>query len=149
MVTGDPLVMRARLLHGSDDALGAMSPWARRRFREVARPHGALAHITGEGEAGYLDGVSPARIATDYSARAKQLGFLRRAQLNMEARWIIAGWPTDHWAGQVYPELEPLEGEAPPRRDLAPLLPARPTPTGRGRAAGRKHLRTLSRRSAR
>jgi aminopeptidase len=102
VVTGDPLVMRARLRHGSDDAIGAMSPWALRRFREVARPNGALAHIAGEGEAGYLDGVSPARLAADYSARAKQLGFLRRAQLNMEARWIIAGWPTDHWASSSH-----------------------------------------------
>ena len=51
----DPLVMRARLLHGSDDALGAVSPWSRRLFREVSGSHGALAAITGEAEPGYLD----------------------------------------------------------------------------------------------
>src|SRR3954471_20300688 len=56
LVTGDPLVMRARLLHGSDDAIGALSPWSRRRYREVAGPRGAVAYIAGEGEAGYLDG---------------------------------------------------------------------------------------------
>src|SRR3954453_948085 len=91
VVTNDPLVLRARLLHGNDDALGAVSPWARRRLREASGPHGALAHLAGEGEAGYLDGIPPKRIATDYSRRAKQLDFLRRAQLNMRARWIIAG----------------------------------------------------------
>src|SRR5579884_2080780 len=111
VVTTDPLVMRARLLHGSDDALGALSPWSRRRYREAVGPHGAIAHISGEGEANYLDGVSPERLGTDYSRLVKQLGFVRRAQLDMRARWIIAGWPTDHWAGQVYPELEPLEGK--------------------------------------
>ena len=100
-VTVDPLLMRARLLHGSDDALGALSPWSLRRLREASGPHGALAHIAGEGETGYLDDVPPRRIATDYSRRARQLGFLRRAQLDLRARWIIAGWPTDHWAGQV------------------------------------------------
>src|SRR4249919_1940230 len=42
VVTTDPLVMRARLLHGSDDALGALSPWSRRRYREATAPHGAL-----------------------------------------------------------------------------------------------------------
>ncbi len=148
VVTGDPLVMRARLRHGSDDAIGAMSPWALRRFREVARPNGALAHITGEGEAGYLDGVSPARLAADYSARAKQLGFLRRAQLNMEARWIIAGWPTDHWAGHVYPELEPLKAKRRLARDLVRFCRLEDE-DGKGTSGWTKHLRTLSRRSAR
>ncbi|HEY4238026.1 MAG TPA: aminopeptidase [Gaiellaceae bacterium] len=148
VVTGDPLVMRARLRHGSDDAIGAMSPWALRRFREVARPNGALAHITGEGEAGYLDGVPPARLAADYSARAKQLGFLRRAQLNMEARWIIAGWPTDHWAGQVYPDLEPLKAKRRLARDLVRFCRLEDE-DGKGTSGWTTHLRTLSRRSAR
>jgi len=52
VVTSDPLVMRARLLHGSDEAIGALSPWSRRRFRELAGPRGALAQIAGEGEPG-------------------------------------------------------------------------------------------------
>jgi aminopeptidase len=148
VVTGDPLVMRARLLHGSDDALGALSPWALRRFREASGVHGALAHIAGEGEAGYLDGVPSERIAADYSRRAKQLGFMRRAQLNMRARWIIAGWPTDHWAGQVYPELEPLEAK---RRLAADLLRfcRLAEEDGKGTSGWVKHLRTLTRRSAR
>src|ERR1700757_1302624 len=40
VVTSDPLVMRARLLNGSDEALGALSPWTRRRDREASKPHG-------------------------------------------------------------------------------------------------------------
>ena len=148
VVTNDPLVLRARLLHGNDDALGAVSSWARRRLREASGPHGALAHIAGEGEAGYLDGIPPKRIATDYSRRAKQLDFLRRAQLNMRARWIIAGWPTDHWAGQVYPELELLEAK---RRLAADLLRfcRLAEEDGKGTSGWREHVRTLSRRSAR
>jgi aminopeptidase len=148
VLTLDPLVMRARLLHGADDALGAVSPWARRRLREVAAPHGALAQITGEGEGGYLDGVPPERIATDYSRLAKQVSFLRRAQLDMRARWTIAGWPTDYWAGQVYPGLEPLKAKRRLARDL--LSFCRLTDEdGRGTSGWRRHLRTLSRRSAR
>ena len=148
VVTADPLVMRARLLHGSDDALGAISPWSRRRFREVTGPRGAIAHIAGEGEAGYLDGVPPRRLATDYSRRAKQLDFVRRAQLNMRSRWIIAGWPTDHWAGQVYPKLDPLEAK---RRLAADLMRfCRLTEEdGKGTSGWSRHVRTLSRRSAR
>ena len=148
VVTTDPLVMRARLLHGTDDALGALSPWSRRRYREAASPHGALAQITGDGEGGYLDNVPPERIATDYSRLAKHVDFFRRAQLNMRARWVIAGWPTDYWAGQVYPGLEPLKAKRRLARDL--LRFCRLTDEdGKGTRGWREHLRTLSRRSAR
>ena len=148
VVTTDPLVMRARLLHGRDETLGALSPWARRRFRETASPHGALAAVAGDGEAGYLDGVPPHRIATDYSRIAKQLGFLRRAQLNMESRWTIAAWPTDHWAGQVYPKLEPLKAKRKLARDLVRFCRLEDE-DGEGTTGWRDHLRTLTRRSAR
>lgn len=148
VVTVDPLVMRARLLHGSDDALGAIPSWSRRRLREASAPSGAIAHISGEGEAGYLDGVPPQRIATDYSRRAKQLDFVRRAQLNMHSRWTIAGWPTDHWAGQVYPELDALEGKRRLAIDLLRFCRLAEK-DGKGTSGLRQHLRTLSRRSTR
>src|SRR6476659_5434197 len=67
VVTSDPLVYRARLLYANDDALGALSPWTRRLLREVSGPDGALAAIAGSGEGGYLDGIKPERIGTDYS----------------------------------------------------------------------------------
>jgi aminopeptidase len=148
IVTTDPLVMRARLLHGTDEALGALSPWSRRRYREASGPNGALVQIAGEGEAGYLDGVPPERIATDYSRLAKQVDFLRRAQLNMEARWAIAAWPTDHWAGQVYPKLEPLKAKRRLARDLLRFCRLEDD-DGKGTSGWVKHVRTLSRRSAR
>jgi aminopeptidase len=148
IVTTDPLVMRARLLYANDDAIGALSPWSRRRLREVAGPRGALAAIAGEGEAGYLDGVPPKRIATEYSRLAKQTAFLRRAQLNMRARWTIAGWPTDHWAGQVYPELSPLVAKRRLAKDLLRFCRL-DDEDGKGTSGWLKHLRTLSRRSAR
>jgi aminopeptidase len=148
VVTTDPLVMRARLLHGSDDAIGGLSPWSRRRLREVAGPNGALAVISGDGEAGYLDGVPPERIATDYSRRAKKTAFLRRAHLNMESRWTIAAWPTDHWAAQVYPELETLEAKRRLAGDLLRFCRLLDE-DGKGTSGWLKHLRALGRRSAR
>jgi aminopeptidase len=148
VVTADPLVMRARLLHGTDEAIGALSPWGRRRLREVAGPNGALAAISGEGEAGYLDDVPPERLATDYSRLAKQTAFLRRAQLNQRARWTIAGWPTNHWADQVYPELEPLEAKRRLAGDLLRFCRLSDE-DGKGTSGWLKHLRVLSRRSAR
>ncbi|HET8751557.1 MAG TPA: aminopeptidase [Gaiellaceae bacterium] len=148
VVTTDPLVMRARLLHGSDDAIGALSPWSRRRYREVAGPRGAFASIAGDGEAGYLDGVPQERIATDYSRRAKHLAFLRRAQLNLRSRWTIAAWPTDHWAGQVYPKLDPLKAKRRLARDLLHFCRLCDE-DGKGTSGWLKHLRALDRRSAR
>jgi aminopeptidase len=147
VVTADPLVMRARLLHGSDEALGALSPWNRRRLREVAGPNGAIAVIIGDGEAGYLDGIPPERIGTDYMRMAKQTAFLRRAQLNMESRWTIAGWPTNYWASQVYPKLEVGKAKRKLARDL--LNFCRLTDAdGKGTSGWTKHLKTLNRRSA-
>jgi aminopeptidase len=148
IVTVDPLVMRARLLYGKDYAIGALSPWSRRRLREVAGPNGALAAITGEGEAGYLDGIPPKRIATDYARFAKETAFVRRAQLNMRSRWTIAGWPTEHWAGQVYPELSPLAAKRRLARDLLRFCRLSDE-DGKGTSGWLKHLRTLTRRSER
>jgi len=147
VVTSDPLVTRARLLHGSDDTLGALSPWTRRRLREASGPNGATAYITGAGEAGYLDGVSPERIATDYQRFAKEIAFVRRAQLNMEARWSIAAWPADYWASQVYPNLEVGKAKRKLAKDL--LNFCRLTDAdGAGTSGWTKHLKALKRRGA-
>jgi aminopeptidase len=148
VVTADPLVLRARLLYGTDEAIGALSPWARRRLREVVSSHGALAVITGDGESGYLDGVPQERIAADYARLAKQTAFVRNAQQNIRARWTIAAWPTDYWAGRVYPELGALEAK---RRLAADLLGfcRLADEDGQGTRGWLVHLRTLGRRSAR
>jgi aminopeptidase len=147
VLTADPLLMRARLLHGSDKAIGALSPWGRLRFREVSTSRGAIASITGAGEAGYLDGVPPERIREDYQRFSKRVAFVRRAQLNMQARWSIAAWPADHWAHQVYPNLEVGRAKRKLAKDL--LTFCRLTDAdGAGTSGWTKHLKTLTRRSA-
>jgi len=147
-LVGDPLVSRARLLYGTDEALGAIAPWNMRRLREIAGPRGAIAAIAGAGEAGYLDGVPPKRIATDFARTSKATTFLRRAQLNMNARWTIAAWPTDYWAGQVYPKLKPLQAKRKLAKDL--LWFCRLTDEdGKGSSGWLKHIRQIARRSER
>jgi leucyl aminopeptidase (aminopeptidase T) len=66
----DPLVRRARLRHGRDDALGVVTPWAAKRYREMMRDDVALASIAGESDPGYLDGVDPKRMGTDFKRTA-------------------------------------------------------------------------------
>ncbi|HKI91364.1 MAG TPA: aminopeptidase [Gaiellaceae bacterium] len=147
-VVADPLVARARLEHGSDAALGAVSPWTERRLRELAKPTGAHLYIAGESEPGYLDGIPPKRIATDYARAAKATRFSNLARLNMRSRWTIAGWPTDHWAKQVYPRLSAENGKRRLAQDL--LWFCRLTDEdGKGASGWLKHVRALTRRSER
>jgi aminopeptidase len=144
----DPLVTRARLRHGRDDALGVVTPWALRRLRELVKPYGARATITGVSEPGYLDGIPSKRIATDIARAAARTRFFQRANLDLRARWTGAAWPTDFWAGQVYPDLPALEGK---RRLAADFLWfCRLTDEdGRGSTAWLAHVRALARRAAR
>jgi aminopeptidase len=108
VITSDPLVMRARLEHGRDAALGVLTPWHKRRLQELMQPHSAEIYISGESEPGFLDGIPPRRIRTDYERAGAQTRAFSRASLDLRVRWTIAGWPTDAWATKVYPKLEPL-----------------------------------------
>jgi aminopeptidase len=144
----DPRVDRARLLHASDDALGVVTSWAERRFRELAKPTSARVAITGESEPGYLDGVPAKRLRADISRAATNPAFAayRRANLDLKARWTGVAWPTDHWAGRVYPELSVLEGKRRLAQDF--LWFCRLTDAdGKGSAGWLAHVRALTRRS--
>jgi aminopeptidase len=147
-LVSDPLVMRARLRYGSDEALGAVSPWTMRRLRELAGPRGAMAAITGQGESGYLDGIAPARISTDYTRFAKATTFLRKAQLGMESRWTIAAWPTEYWAKQVYPELSVEKGKRRLAQDLLDFCRLTDE-DGSGSSGWLRHVRKVTRRGER
>jgi aminopeptidase len=143
----DPLVTRAKLMYARDDALGVVPPWSKRRMRELVKPHGARAGITGVSEPGYLDGIPPKRMATDLSRAAEQTKFVHRASLDLAARWVGAAWPTDFWAGQVYPDLPALEGKRRLAQDF--LWFCRLTDEdGKGSSGWLKHVRALARRSA-
>jgi aminopeptidase len=143
----DPLTTRARLQYGRDEAIGAVSPWAKRRMQELVKPTGARAVITGATEAGYLDGIPSKKIGLDIARAAEQTRAFRRANLDMRARWTGAGWPTDYWAGQVYPDLAPLEGKRRLAQDI--LWFCRLTDDdGKGSSGWLNHARALARRAA-
>jgi aminopeptidase len=143
----DPLVTLARMLNGRDEAIGAISPWSKRRLRELAKSYGARAAIIGDSEPGYLDGIPPKKIGLDISRTAAQTKTFRRANLEMRARWTGAGWPTDFWAGQVYPDLSPLEGKRRLAQDI--LWFCRLTDEdGKGSTGWLNHTRALARRAA-
>jgi aminopeptidase len=118
VITADPLVMRARLEHGRDDALGVLTPWAKKRYAELLKPTGAEIYISGESDKGFLDGIPEKRITTEYARLGSQLRAWRKASLDMRVRWTIAGWPTDYWAGEVYPGLPSLQAKRKLAKDL-------------------------------
>jgi aminopeptidase len=144
----DPLVTRARLGLARDDALGVITPWNARRLRELMKPHGAEAFIAGDSDPGYLDGIPAKRIQTDYARAAQQTQAFHRASLDLRVRWTIAGWPTDYWAGQVYPELPIERAKRRLARDL--LWFCRLTDKdGTGSSGWLAHVRGLKRRGER
>ena len=143
----DPYAYRARMLSGSTEARGTISPWRLRQFRELVKPTGARAVINGTAELGYLDGVPPKRIAESQAAVAAQITWFQRANLDLNARWTIAAWPTDLWAKQVYPELSQLEGKRRLAQDF--LWFCRLTDEdGAGARGWLDHVKQLGRRSA-
>jgi aminopeptidase len=143
----DPLVARAKLKYARDEALGVVPPWSLRRLRELVKPQGARAAITGVSEPGYLDGIPPKRISIDMARAAAQTRFFQRANLDLAARWVGAAWPTDFWAGQVYPDLPVLEGKRRLAQDF--LWFCRLTDEdGKGSSGWLAHVRGIARRSA-
>jgi aminopeptidase len=143
----DPLVERAHYEHGSKESLGQVSPWALGRMRELVKPYGARAVTTGEVDHGYLDGIDPKRIAADTAGVAAKTKFYRRANLDLNARWTGAAWPTDYWASQVYPELSRLAGKRKLAQDF--LWFCRLTDAdGSGARGWLEHVKAIARRSA-
>src|SRR5207248_9117890 len=121
-------------------------PRARRRCSGGAALRGARAHSAGEGEPGSPATEPRARVSPPITRCSTRIAPLCGAQLNMRARWTIAAWPTDHWAGQVYPNLKPLAAKRRLAKDL--LRFCRLTDDdGKGTSGWLKHLRTLDRRS--
>ena len=117
---------RARLLHGSDDALGALSPWAAAGCREASAARSARVHHRRR-RAG-LSRRRPARSGSrpTIARSPSRSRFVRRAQLNLRVALDRSPrWPADHWAARSIPNLEPLEGEAAAREGSPQLLPAR------------------------
>jgi aminopeptidase len=144
-VTSDPLVMRARVEHASTSALGSYAPWQMKRLSELTKPGAAEIYISGESDPGFLDGLPPKRIQTEYANAGRNTAAWRRAMLDMRVRWTIAGWPTDAWAGKVYPDLPILESKRKLARDL--LYFSRLTDKdGPGSSGWIAHGKTLDRR---
>src|SRR3954454_8181366 len=118
-----------------------------REDRELVKPTSARAHVNGTADLGYLDGIPAKRIAEAQAQGSGQIKWSSRANLDMDARWTIAAWPTDLWAGQVYPELSTIEGKQRLAQDFLWFCRLSDE-DGTGATAWLNHVRQIARRSA-
>lgn len=141
----DPLVERARYEHAPEEALGAVTPWALRRLRELVKPGSARVAFTGEVDHGYLDGVDPRRIAAHTAGVAAKTTFYRRKSIDLDARWTGAPWATGYWASLVYPDLPTVAARRRLQQDFLWFCRLSDE-DGEGSKAWLEHVRTLARR---
>jgi aminopeptidase len=107
----DNLVSAARVRHVADEHLGRLAPWREKLLRQQLDATAASVTIIGEGDPGAFDGLPAARLAEDTQRRAARIPWYLKAAKAGRLRWTGCGWPTAHWAGQVYPELEPAAAQ--------------------------------------
>jgi aminopeptidase len=102
----DRHVTRARILHGSDDALGHEPPWTLSFPRELGERRGATISIGGPVDTDLLSGLDPDRIRRDRPPGGKE--WLRISTEGL-TNWTVGACPTPQWAALVHPDLEPEE----------------------------------------
>jgi aminopeptidase len=103
----DPLVRRAALLHGPDEALTTSYDWEIEQVRSWSRDGAALIRLTGTADPHVFDDVDPARAVL----MPKELVTLsRQAMLGGSVVWNIVAAPNAGWAEQVFgePDIERL-----------------------------------------
>jgi aminopeptidase len=112
----DALVKRERLLHARAETLDYVPPEPGARIQRLGQERGCRIWIIGNPEPHALAGVDPERAGRDLLPRVKESSEVVMARTT---NWCIASWPTDGWARQVYPALEPTEALERLRRELA------------------------------
>jgi aminopeptidase len=107
----DPLVRAARIRHVADERLGPVLPWDKQRRRAQVQPTTGLVFIDGDVEPDAFSGLPPERVSEDFRRQTAATPWYLRAIQREERRATIVAWPTEAWAGQVYPDLDAVEGQ--------------------------------------
>ena len=105
----DKRVYAARLRGGSEQAIGALTPWQRDRRVAQGDERVAVAFIGGEADGAALAALDPARVALD-TRRIAARGDSARIRNEGRLRGTLCLWPTEEWALRAYPELRSEEG---------------------------------------
>jgi aminopeptidase len=106
---GDPYVRRARIEHGSDDALETVPSWIGDRILALGEQRCARVALTGPSVPGLLDDLDPARAGRDRSQSLREAGQVIN---DRTTNWTIGPCPTEGWASLAHPDLAPEQGLA-------------------------------------
>jgi aminopeptidase len=104
VVYADAHVRRARLEHGSDEALATVPSWFGERLLALGEQRSARIALTGPVEPHLLEDLDPERVGSDKSAALREAGQVVNQRTT---NWTIGPCPTPGWAALVHPELEP------------------------------------------
>jgi aminopeptidase len=115
----EPRAAAARVRYVTDEHLGLLPDWQARRLRASKGSDRASLFVVGEADPGVFDGLAPERVAADVARRMQKIRDIALASLDGRIRWTGCAWPTDHWAGQVYPGLDTMDAK---RRLAADIL---------------------------
>ncbi len=102
----DNYLKKARILHGGEDALGALSPWTAEMMKRFADGSWTRINIRAS-EDDFINRELPAdRSAVYAKALAGVSGNLRRKSLTFRIPWIIVLVPTREKAREAFPNLD-------------------------------------------
>ena len=99
----DPQLRRTRLTRASEQALGTIPPWTRRKMLDVEEAGGATIALSGPVAPRLLDDVDPALIGRDRVSIPEAMEVVSRQKL----RWTVVPGPTPDWAAMVLGDDEP------------------------------------------
>jgi aminopeptidase len=142
----DPRIYAARIVHGSDKALGRRTSWQRERMRALGTEGVAIVQIMGESELNATAGLPPERVAED-SKRLAAGPEMARIRRESRLRGTICAWPTDDWAARVFPGIDLEKAKRKLAQDLLSFCRVGPKDPP-GHKGWTQHLATLRRRAA-
>lgn len=105
----DPWVRRARIAHGSDQALDTVPSWIGERILALGDQRCARIALTGPTAPRLLEDLDPARVGADRAQTLREAG---KVLNDRTTNWTIGPCPTPGWAAQVHPGLPPDEALA-------------------------------------
>jgi aminopeptidase len=100
----DPHVKRIRIETAAEDSLEWVPPWLGRRMLDLGELDAARIVLTPLVPPGLMNGTDPARAGRD---RLPTVPELFKVVDDRSVAWTVSPFPTEAWAGVVFPELEP------------------------------------------
>jgi aminopeptidase len=102
----DPFVRRARIEHGSDEALDTVPSWIGERILALGDQRCARVALAGPVAPRLLEDLDPARVGRDRAQTLREAG---KVLNDRTTNWTIGPCPTPGWAVLVHPHLPPDE----------------------------------------